>query len=223
MNESIFFIHIAIVILFLLVAARIGKEALVTWSCLQIIIANLFVLKQMTFLGLDITCSDVYIVGNLLGLNLIQEFYGKNVAQKTMWITFFCMIFFTLMAKIHLLYKPNIHDISQEAFFSILSSAPRLFVASIITFFVVQKVDILFFGFLKKVYNHSHLLPRTIVCLLVSQSLDTALFTILALYGSVGSVTHVMLTALCVKLIVIACLSPVTSFTKKFLPQQAAT
>lgn len=220
MNEIIFFIHIASILLFLLGSAKLGKEALITWSCLQVIIANLFVLKQMTFLSLDITCSDMFIVGNILSLNLIQEYYGKETAKKTMWIGFFCMVFFTVMSKIHLSYIPNQYDTSQGSFYSLLSVTPRIFFASLLTFVVVQRFDIFFFGVLKKGEKKIPLIIRTVLCLILSQTFDTILFSFLGLYGVVGSVQDVIISALCIKFFVIACLSPVTTFAKRFLPKE---
>ena len=82
MNECIFLLHVALVIGFALGALRLGKEALTAWVALQAVLANLFVIKQMTFLGFTVTCSDVFAIGSIAGLNLVQEFFGKESARK---------------------------------------------------------------------------------------------------------------------------------------------
>ena len=47
MNEILFFSHIALVILFLLLALRLGKNYLFTLCILGSVLANLFVIKQI--------------------------------------------------------------------------------------------------------------------------------------------------------------------------------
>ena len=59
MNEALFFVQVIVVMLFALIALRIGKEALTVWVVLQALLANLFVMKQMSFFGFEVTCSDV--------------------------------------------------------------------------------------------------------------------------------------------------------------------
>lgn len=218
MNEFLFFIHIAVIVFFLLFSVKLGKEALLSWTVLQVILGNLFVVKQMTFMNLHITCSDMYIVGNILGLNILQEYYGRKVAQTTTWISFFSMVFFILMAKIHLFYIPNSYDQTQGAFSLILSQTPRIFLASLSTFFIVQRFDLFFFEFIKKVFANRSLMARSVICMVSSQILDTLLFSFLGLYGVVGSLLDVIAAALCIKLLVIGLISPAIALTKMLIP-----
>jgi uncharacterized integral membrane protein (TIGR00697 family) len=57
------------------------------------VIANLFVLKQTVLFGLHVTCSDVYVIGSMLSLNLLQEHYGQREGQRAIWITFLAMVY----------------------------------------------------------------------------------------------------------------------------------
>ncbi len=217
MNEIIFFTHIFFIIAFLFGALKIGKEALSAYVILQAIIANLFVVKQITLFQKEVTCSDVYMVGSILGMNLLQEYFGKDTAKKTMWITFYCMIFFSLTSYIHLGYIPSKHDTTHQAFFSILSQAPRIFLASVATFFLVQKFDILFFGILKKMAQDRYLTLRIVVSLVLSQLLDTALFSFLGLYGIASSMFDIIVLSFSIKLIVIFTLAPFVKLSKRFV------
>ena len=81
MNELIFFAHVLISVALMLGALRFGRVVLVAAICLQEVLANLFVLKQVTLFGLEVTCSDAYAIGSIIGLNLLQEFYGKERAR----------------------------------------------------------------------------------------------------------------------------------------------
>ena len=73
MNESIFLFHVITILVFTLIAFRLGKTALGSWICIQALCANLLVLKQVVLFGLHVTCSDVFAIGGILRLNLLQE------------------------------------------------------------------------------------------------------------------------------------------------------
>lgn len=216
MNESIFLLHVAVVIGFALGALRLGKEALTTWIALQAVLANLFVIKQMTFFGFTVTCSDVFAIGSIAGLNLVQEFFGKESAGRAAVICFCSMIFFGVMSQIHLLYAPSPADLTQDAFFTVLSSTPRLLLASFTTFFIVQQIDMRFYGLLKK-YSVG---ARGAIALCVSQLLDTALFSFLGLYGTVSSLTDIILFSFIVKLAIIVCMTPLTALSRKIVTHE---
>lgn len=71
-----------------------GKGALTTWIALVSLMANLFVLKQIDLFGFNATASDVFAVGSLLGLNLLQEKFGREAAQRAIWVSFSALILF---------------------------------------------------------------------------------------------------------------------------------
>lgn len=89
MNELIFFLHLLIVILFSFAARRLGKMAVFSFIIVQSILANLFVIKQMELCGFTVTCSDVYAVGSIIALNVLQEDYEKIDAQRAVGLSFF--------------------------------------------------------------------------------------------------------------------------------------
>lgn len=220
MNEILFFAHILVVFGFALIALKLGKEALTAWISLQAVLANLFVLKQMTFFGFHITCSDVFAIGSILGLNLLREYFGKESALKALWICFSSMIFFVAMSQFHLFYNPSSFDTTQEAYLTILAPAPRLLLASLAVFFIVQQIDLYLFGALKQKLTNLPLVARNALSLTSSQLLDTVLFSFLGLWGLVSSLWDIIIVSFLVKLIIIACSSPIISFSKRLLPQE---
>lgn len=205
MNEILFFIQTSLIIIFALSALKLGKSALVTWVSLQALIANLFVLKQITLFGFEVTASDSYVIGSLLGLNFLQEFFSKEEANKATWICFFCMIFFTFASQLHLFYQASVHDVSHSAFLTILTPSPRILIASLSVFFLVQQFDIRFFAFLKNKFPQASFALRAGLALIISQFLDTVLFSFAGLYGIVASVLDIIIVSYLIKLIVIFC------------------
>jgi len=223
MNELIFITHTIIITCITIGAFMLGKEALVGFICIQSILANLFVTKQITLFGLHVTASDVYAVSALLSLNILQEFFGKTIAKKTIAINFFVLLFYLIMTQIHIWYAPNIFDQTHNAFTQILHVMPRITIASIATYLLVQLCDTQLYYFLKKAFAGKYLVIRNITSLACSQLLDTVLFSFLGLYGIVGSITHVIIVSFCIKLLVIASSTPFIALTKVFRTKYANT
>ena len=203
MNEILFLIQVFIIIGFALGARRLGESALVAWVAIQALIANLFVLKQITLFGFHVTASDSFGIGCLLGLSLLQEQYGRDAAKKATWVCFFFMAFFAIVSQLHLLYQPSTEDTTQASFVTILSQSPRLLAASLSVFFIVQRVDILFFNFVKTKFPSLSFAFRAAIVLTVSQFLDTVLFTFVGLYGLVSSMFDIIFLSFSIKLLVI--------------------
>jgi uncharacterized integral membrane protein (TIGR00697 family) len=206
---------------FLFVALRLGSLGLTVLICLQTVFANIFVVKQIDLFGLPVTCSDVYIVGSLLGLNLLQEFFSKEAAKRALRISFFSALFFIAMVEMHLLYTPNGADTTQFAFQRIFSSTPRIVFASVAVFFLVQQIDMRIFGWLQKKANGRHLPLRIGLSLFLSQTIDTILFSYAGLYGLVASVIAVIVVSLPIKFLSIVCSAPFTSLCRKFVKGQS--
>lgn len=214
-NEILFFIHIFVVIGLVITASRLGKKALIALIVLQAVFANLFVVKQMSLFGFSVTCSDVFAIGGILGLNLLQERYGREEANGAVKASFLGLVFFMIMSKFHLWYIPLVSDTTGEAFSQILSHATRITLASIAVYWFVQKIDVRLFGFLKGLFNSRYLPLRVGVSLVLSQFLDTVLFTVFGLYGIVDSLFDVITLSFLVKCMIISCCSLFTVFVKR--------
>ncbi|HEU64789.1 MAG: hypothetical protein KR126chlam4_00096 [Candidatus Anoxychlamydiales bacterium] len=217
MNEVLFLIHILLVILFLFVALRLGKNYLLVFAVIQTLIANLFVIKQIDLFTKTVTATDVFIIGAIFSQNLLQEYFGKETAIKTIKISFFSMLFFLVMSKIHLLYTPSHLDTTHSAFQNILANSPRIVISSISVFFLTQRLDIYFFSFLKKIFNQKFLPLRMGISSIVVQFIDTVLFSFLALWGIVDHIFDIILFSFIIKSLVIIFSAPFMKFSKYFM------
>jgi uncharacterized integral membrane protein (TIGR00697 family) len=215
MNFLILIVHIIITGSLTLFFLRLGKEAACAFVAMLALVANLFVSKQITLFGLNITCSDALAVGYLLGSNLIQEFFGLECAKKTIWISFSLSVAFVIFSCLHLLYQPNIFDQSHTHFIAILKPLPRLTVASFFAFLVTQSIDLSLFSYLKKKMSGRFITFRVLFCTSIAHLLDTVLFSFAGLYGVVASVTAVILVSFAIKLLVILLTTPFIVFSKK--------
>jgi hypothetical protein len=158
----------------------------------------------MYLFGWNVTCSDAFAIGGIFGLNMLSQSYGRDAAKKTIWISFFGMIFYVVVSQIHLFFVPSPHDTSQGHFIYLLNTAPRLLIASLVTFFIVQQFDVRLYGFFQKKLSKFSWQTRSTCCLVISQVLDTLLFSLLGLYGIINDLFSMMVVSYLVKCAVIA-------------------
>lgn len=208
MNEILFFAHTCVILFFIL---RLGKEALFVFISLFAVLANFFVIKQIDLFGLHAACGDVFAVGSILCLNILQEKFGKREADKAIMISFLSLFFFFLMTKFHLLYKPNSFDFAHASFSTLFNHSFRIILASIAAFFISQKTSLLVFQLMKKQT------VRIPIALFVSQVVDSILFGYLGLFGIVESVWAIIFISLIVKIVVILLSSFFVQLSKSYV------
>lgn len=215
MNELLFFSHLTIVVLFTVAALKLGREALIACICLQAVLANLFVLKQISLFGLHVTSCEVYTIGALLGINLLQEYYPNFNVKRVLFSYFTTLGFFLIMAQLHLYYAPTRVNATDLAYEEVLSSTLRIFLASIATLIITTLLDIRLFAALKKRYTHTPLALRIASSALAIQLLDTFLFTFLGLWGLVTHPWQLIFFSYLIKVITIVSMSTLVGCIKQ--------
>ncbi len=209
MNEIIFLGYILAVSSAALLALRFGKEGLIGLICVQAVLVNLFVTKQISLFGFTATASDAMAVGITLSLNILQEYFQKAAALKAIWISFFCALFYTVMSILHSAYTPAATDLTSELFKTLLTPMPRLVIASLISYLIVQYSDTTLYGILKSRFGSRYFVARNYGSLALTQLLDTILFTFLGLYGinesfsNLSTLFDIMLVSYIIKVVVI--------------------
>lgn len=217
MNELIFFIHTIFICTSNLIALWAGKEVLIALVALQSILANLFVLKTTTFWGLTVTGGDAFIIGIVFSLQMLQEYYGKQMAQRAIWTSFGLLLFYTITTQIILWYAPNASDFAHAHFAALLSVAPRIGLASLLAYITSTQFDCFFYQILKERYEGNYLVARNIGSASISQLLDTILFSVFGLYGIVSNVLEIMAVSYIIKLLGLLLCAPFIVLTKKII------
>lgn len=215
MNELYFLTQILFIVLFSYGAFRLGKTSLITAVAIQAILANFFVLKQITFLGFEVTCSDAFAIGGMLCLNLIREYYGPETAKKTINTTFYFMVFFVVMSQMHLRFIPSPYDTTHFAYTRLLNPAPRLLLSSLSVFYLVQHLDIRLFGWISQILPRSTFPTRSMISISTSQLIDTILFSFIGLYGLISKIGDIILISFLIKLSIVIIMNPLLSFFKR--------
>lgn len=213
-NIIIFQLHVLYICLVSLVMLRLGERALNAWLCILAIAMNLFVTKQISLGVIDVTASDSIAGCYLLGLCLIQEHFGRKSAQQHVIFAFSCAVAFLGLSYFHLWYTPNRFDTMHQIHTSTLECMPRLIVASLTSFLIIQLVDISVFQKLKNYCQGKYFVLRTFLTLLISNTLDTFIFTVLGLWGLVGNLWHIICFSLVVKFVCVATASAYGGLSK---------
>jgi uncharacterized integral membrane protein (TIGR00697 family) len=207
MTELLFIAHTILIALCAIIAVHISNFALVALITILGFLANFFALKQIMLFSFHASASDVVALGIPLSFNLLQEKYGRHEAQKALYASFFGVIVAVILSVLHCLYPIAACEAMQLHYEALLTPMPRIVIASLCTFYIVQYVDITLFAYLRK----SPFLPfavRNYITLLLGQALDTVLFTGFGLYGIMPNVAELMFVSYIIKVIAIHCITP---------------
>lgn len=207
MNEWLFILHCLMIIVGLFAALAIGKEALISFVAVTWLLANFCVTKQIFLFGCEVTASDMYSLGALLGISVIQELFDTKAAKKTVLISFLILFFASLMSVLHLNYLPSPHDTTQAHFTALLSPLPKLMVASLGTFLLANILEIFLLAQLRRVTKIPFALSTFLVTSIVAL-FDTILFTMWGLSNLVDSPLAVCMLSFAIKMVILLILTP---------------
>lgn len=198
-----------------MIALKLGKEALITLMSIFVITMNIFITKQINLATLILTTTDCFTIGIGLILNLVQEYWGKTEAINATKISFYMAIVFLFMSCFQLAYIPDITDNGMHNHFvAILNWTPRIIIASLISFLITQTVDANIYAYLKNKFGNKFFILRNYGSLIISQGIDTILFSFLGLYGIVSNIFDIILASYFIKILAILIATPFVSFAR---------
>lgn len=180
-NELLFIIQTIVGLLFTLIAFRMGRHWLYGYVGVCIVLANIFVTKQITLFGLAATGGNVVYGAVFLATDLLAEHYGKKAAREAVYIGFFAAVFYTVMSQLILFFSPSSDDWGAAAgMISIFSAAPSIIIASLTAYLASQLHDVWAFHFIRQKTQGRFLWLRNNLSTWVSQLIDSILFSFLA-------------------------------------------
>lgn len=163
-----------------------GLTGLYVWIGFAIVAANIQVIKMVDLFGINATLGNIMYGSIFLATDLINEKYGRKKAQKAVLIGFMMMISFTLITQVALMFTPNGQDFANEALLTVFSLLPRITLGSMVAYLISQTLDVALFAKIKGVFNKdSQLWIRNNGSTIISQAIDTAVFTFIAFLGVV--------------------------------------
>lgn len=185
-NEWFGLIFVLVNFILLLAMYRIfGKTGLFVWIGVSTILANLQVIKTIEIFGLTATLGNAMYGTAFLVTDILNEKHGKKEAQKAVWLGFFTLLIMTVIMQMALVFQPHPDDFAQESLETIFGMIPRIAIGSLAAYLVSQFADVYIFAFVKKKFpKDSQFWIRNNGSTMISQLLDTLVFTSIAFFGA---------------------------------------
>lgn len=177
MNELIFIGFTLLLLSLNLVALRGGKYFLMLLIVVYTITMNIFVVKQFNLFGLAVTGGNALYGALFLTTDLLSEHFGKKDARRSVYLGFFSMVTFVVLMQVLLLFQVNDYDYAQESLQTLFGITPRIVIGSLLAYFIAQNIDVYLYEWIKKLTNGKHMWLRNNGSTMISQLLDTLIFT----------------------------------------------
>ncbi len=183
-NEVLWFIFALINFLLVISIYRIfGKAGLLVWIGMSTVIANMQVLKTVELFGMTATLGNIVYGTIFLATDIINEKYGKNEARKAVWLGFFTLITMTVVMQFALQFHPDESDVAHGALSEIFNLVPQVAVGSLLAYIISQNIDVVIFAKLKQKFSGTRFLwLRNNLSTMISQLVDTSVFTVIAFW-----------------------------------------
>lgn len=167
-----------------------GKTGLYCISAIATILANIEVIILIKAFSMEQTLGNVLFAVTFLATDILSECEGKKAANKAVFIGGFSSIFFLLLCQGWMLYIPSESDTMMPSIRAVFSNTPRMIFSSIIVYIISQLFDVWLYhkwwSFSEKKFNdkRKYLWLRNNGSTLISQLLNTILFTVFAFAGT---------------------------------------
>ena len=196
MNELILILSVIFIFGAVLAGyALFGKSGLYCISAIAAVFANIEVLVLINAFGMEQTLGNVLFAATFLVTDILSEREGRKFANKAVMIGIFSQVFFLVLSQSWLLYTPSENDGAMGAISQIVSSTPRMILASLSVYAISQFFDVWLYhkwwDFTKNKFKNTDkfLWLRNNGSTLLSQLLNTLLFTVIAFAGTYDFVT----------------------------------
>lgn len=185
MRNEILLIVSLIVVNFTVVAFHkfLKEEGLYVWTAIATISANIEVMIIVNAFGMEQTLGNILFASTFLVTDICSELYGKKSAQKAVYVGIAVSAAFVVISQTWLLYVPNSSDFIMPHMKAVFSNTPRVMIVGLVVYAVVQMFDVWVYHKWWELTtrltgdNHRFLWLRNNGSTLLSQLLNTVLFT----------------------------------------------
>lgn len=170
--------------------ALFGKVGLYCISAIATVLANIEVTILINAFGMEQTLGNVLFAVTFLITDILSECEGKKPAQTAVYSGILSSVFFLVLSQSWMLYTPSATDTMMPSIKTVFSNTPRMIIASLVVYAISQMFDVWLYHKWwklteKKTGNKLKFLwLRNNGSTLISQLLNTALFTAFAFWGT---------------------------------------
>lgn len=224
-NELIFIITVLIYLgSVLLLYKFFGKNGLFAYAVFGTLLGNIAVCKCVDLFGVSTTAGNVLYASTFLVTDILSEKYGKKDAQKAVKYSFTIMVLWLIGTQMILLFTPNANDYINDSLAVVFGLVPRITIASLLGFICSQNIDVFLYHLIwkKTGENKKMLWLRNNGSTLISQAIDTIIFTFLAFWGTypTGVFFSILITTYLFKAIVAIVDTPFIYIARKITPRE---
>ncbi len=201
----------------------IGVKGLYCFSVLATITANIEVLILIKAFGMEQTLGNVMFATTFLITDIVSELYSKKEAKKVVNINILTSIAFVVVSQIWIRFTPSSNDVNYDLIKGLFSSTPRLILASLVVYAIVQKIDVSLYhkiwSITEKLFKdkNKYLFIRNNGSTLISQLVNTILYNVLAFAGVYDTKTliSIVITSYVIFVFTSLCDTPFVYFARK--------
>lgn len=208
----------------MLLAFRLwGKNGLYAMIACSGVICNIQVVITVQLFGLVATLGNIVYASIFLATDILSEHFGPRAARKGVWIGFFTLIWATVAMQFAVHFVPDESDFMLGHVRELFSLMPRIVVASLVAYLISQHHDIWAFDFWKKRTAGKHLWLRNNASTLISQLMDSLVFTLIAFVGEfdTGVLIQILITTYLMKVIVAVADTPFVYLSRSFARRES--
>lgn len=167
-----------------------GVKGMYCWTVFATIAANIEVMILVRAFGMQQTLGNILFASTFLVTDILSEVAGKKEANRAVNIGILTSVSFILLSQSWLLYLPDGDDVIFESIKAVFSNTPRIMLAGVLVYAVVQKFDVWMYhkwwDLTEKRFGDKKrfLWLRNNGSTLLSQLLNAVLFTLGAFWGT---------------------------------------
>jgi uncharacterized integral membrane protein (TIGR00697 family) len=187
-NQSFLWILVVLLDLaFTVVMFRLfGKTGLYTVIVLNVMLCNIQGPKLTQVFGMTTSLGVILYSGIYFATDLLGERYSRREAVRAVLIGFAANLFMVITMSLSLLFEPTpeggkateIATQAHDALSFMFGFTPRFVFGSMLAYLISQSLDVWFFHLMKKATKGKHLWLRNCLSTLVSQIIDTLIYSL---------------------------------------------
>lgn len=159
-------------------------ETLTIGFVVVLLISNLIGQKVCQFGWLRVTGAEFLFPLTYICGDVFTEVYGYAISRRAIWLGFFAMGLLALMGQLAVALPPAPGWHGQEAFAQVFGLVPRFALASLVAYWAGEFTNSYTLAKLKLLTRGRWLWTRTVGSTISGQAVDTAIFTLVAFWGT---------------------------------------
>jgi queuosine precursor transporter len=154
-SETLFFVLVTLDVLFVLACFKLGKEFLFVAVVSNIMFTNMVSSKLVIVFGLGSTVANVFYAAIFLATDILNEYYGRNVARKAVWMGFAALVPIIIFAPFVKEFIPlPVSQKASDAVTILFSLTPRIATASLAAYLAANLFDVWLFQRIRERFPH---------------------------------------------------------------------